>query len=86
MQQGIQQQVAADEAEPSAKAARWRKTVAQQRREAEVQQATPSVREVYRKLASALHPDRETDEQQRVNEADDLLALLELQIEFREVP
>ncbi len=37
----------------------------EQRREAEAQQATQSVREVYRKLASALHPDRETDERQR---------------------
>ena len=45
--------------------ARRRKSAAQQRREAEAQQATQSVREIYRKLASALHPDRETDARQR---------------------
>ncbi len=54
---------------------------------------SPSLREVYRKLASALHPDREpdpdkrahrTEMMQRVNQAHDqkdLLALLALQIE-----
>ena len=53
-----------------------------------------SVRDVYRRLASALHPDREPDEQrriartammQKVNEAyehDDLLALLEIQLQL----
>lgn len=97
LQQGIQEQVAADEAERSAKSARRRKSAAQQRREAEAQQATQSVREVYRKLASALHPDREPDEQQRaaktalmqrVNqayEANDLLALLELQLQIEQI-
>ena len=97
LQQGIQEQVAADKAERSAKAARRRKSPTQQRREAEAQQATQSVREVYRKLASALHPDREPDEQQRaaktalmqrVNqayEANDLLALLELQLQIEQI-
>jgi len=97
LQQGLDEQVAAEEAERSAKAARRRKTAAQQRREAEAQQATQSVREVYRKLASALHPDRETDEgqrdaktalMQRVNrayEANDLLALLELQLQIEQI-
>lgn len=57
-------------------------------------QVSLSIREVYRKLASALHPDRETDPQerdrktglmQRVNEAyakNNLLQLLELQLEL----
>ncbi len=57
------------------------------------QPASPSLREVYRKLASALHPDREpdpdkrahrTEMMQRVNQAHDqkdLLGLLALQIE-----
>ena len=66
---------------------------AQRKAQAAQQEAKPSVKAVYRKLASSLHPDREQDPQararktalmQRVNqayEADDLLALLELQWE-----
>ena len=97
MQQGLQDRAAAEEAGREAKSARRRKGAAQQRREAEAQQATQSVREIYRKLASALHPDRETDERQRtektalmqrVNQAytaGDLLALLELQLEIEQI-
>jgi hypothetical protein len=59
--------------------------------------ATLSVREIYRKLASALHPDRETDSaersrktalMQRANQAyarNDLLELLALQIEIEQI-
>ncbi|MBT9597614.1 MAG: J domain-containing protein [Vitreoscilla sp.] len=59
--------------------------------------ASQTLREVYRKLATALHPDRATDEadrvvrtgrMQRVNqayEAGDLLALLALQLEIEQV-
>jgi hypothetical protein len=59
--------------------------------------ASQSVRDVYRKLASALHPDRETDAaerarktrlMQRVNQAyerNDLLGLLGLQIEIEQI-
>jgi len=55
------------------------------------------MREIYRKLASALHPDRETDARQReektalmqrVNQAyaaNDLLALLELQLQIEQI-
>ncbi|HEY1393578.1 MAG TPA: J domain-containing protein [Methylibium sp.] len=97
LQQGLQEQVAAEEAQRSAKAGRRRKSAAQHKREAEAQQATQSVREIYRKLASALHPDRETDAQQReaktalmqrVNQAydaQDLLALLELQLQIEQI-
>ena len=58
---------------------------------------TQSVRDVYRKLASALHPDRAADDadrstrtalMQRVNQAyerNDLLALLSLQLEIEQV-
>ncbi|WP_348757236.1 hypothetical protein [Candidatus Methylocalor cossyra] len=77
--------------------ARSRRPSARQRaqevqRETEAKQLSQSFREVYRKLASALHPDRETDplEQQRktewmqqANEAyqrGNLLELLELQM------
>jgi hypothetical protein len=89
--------VAAEEAERGARASRRRKSAAQQKREDEAQQATQSVREIFRKLASALHPDRETDEQQRalktqlmqrVNQAyaaNDLLALLELQLQIEQI-
>jgi hypothetical protein len=59
--------------------------------------ATQSVREIYRKLASALHPDRETNASehrrktalmQRTNQAyaqNDLLQLLALQIEIEQI-
>ncbi|MGZ8203175.1 MAG: J domain-containing protein, partial [Burkholderiales bacterium] len=61
------------------------------------QEASVSVREIYRKLASALHPDRETDAVererktvliQRANQAyarNDLLELLALQIETEQI-
>lgn len=64
---------------------------------AEEKQMSQSVREVYRKLASALHPDREpdqaerarkTDLMQRVNQANekgDLLQLLALQLELEHI-
>ncbi len=63
----------------------------QAQREREEREASQSVREIYRKLASAVHPDREVDAErkaqrtelmQRINsayEANDLLALLALQ-------
>jgi hypothetical protein len=97
MQQRLQDREAAEEAERAAQSVRRRKSAAQQRREAEAQQATQSVREIYRKLASALHPDRETDARQRdektalmqrVNQAyaaNDLLALLELQLQIEQI-
>lgn len=67
------------------------------RREAEEKQMSQSVREVYRKLASSLHPDRETDPEeqqrktelmQRANQAyekGNLLQLLELQLELEHI-
>ena len=93
----MEAQAAQAEAERTTKASRRRKTAAQQRREAEEQQATQSVREIFRKLASALHPDRETDPKehevktalmQQVNRAyaaNDLLTLLELQLRIEQV-
>ncbi len=63
----------------------------------EEQRVTQSLREIYRKLASALHPDRELDPEararktelmQRVNQAyakNDLLALLELQLKIEHI-
>ncbi len=68
-----------------------------QRREAEEKRLGQSIQAVYRKLASALHPDREPDPgergrktalMQRANEAyakDDLLELLELQLALEQI-
>lgn len=67
------------------------------REQAEEQQVSLSIREVYRKLVSVLHPDREPDAQererktalmQRVNSAYEkrnLLQLLELQLELEHI-
>ena len=78
-----------------------KKTAKQLEKEAkqqlEDQNISKSIREVYRKLARALHPDREQDEKererktkimQRVNAAynkKDLLQLLELQLEVEQI-
>jgi hypothetical protein len=70
---------------------------AAERREQAAKEAGASVREIYRKLASGLHPDREPDPaererktllMQRANQAyerDDLLELLGLQIEIEQI-
>jgi hypothetical protein len=67
------------------------------RQEAATQQAGQSVREVFRKLASALHPDRETDAvererktrlMQQANQAyqrNDLLGLLTMQLDLEQI-
>jgi hypothetical protein len=67
------------------------------REQEEAQNVSQSIRDVYRKLASALHPDREPDLSernrktalmQRVNVAygnNDLLTLLELQLEVEQI-
>ncbi|MDB6143956.1 MAG: molecular chaperone DnaJ [Pseudomonas sp.] len=67
------------------------------RQEEEQAKISQSVRDIYRKLASALHPDRETDNaerdrktvlMQRANEAyanSDLLGLLHLQLEAEQI-
>ncbi|PHN47953.1 J domain-containing protein [Pseudomonas amygdali] len=69
-------------------------TASEIRREQEEAEGSQSLREIYRKLASALHPDREQDADererktalmQRVNEAyenDNLLALLQMQMQM----
>jgi len=67
------------------------------RAEADAQRLNQTLREIYRKLASALHPDRETDPRererktvlmQRINQAyakKNLLQLLELQLEVEHI-
>ena len=74
-----------------------RQSAAQRKRQAQQEQASKSVREVYRQLASALHPDRADDEadrvrrtalMQRVNQAydkQDLLGLFALQLEIEQI-
>lgn len=90
----------AQQAERQAQAAprKDKRTAAREQRQAEeAAQASRSVREVYRKLASALHPDRETDatarerktqQMQRANDAyqrGNLLDLLQLQLEIEQI-
>lgn len=74
-----------------------RPSAAARRREADAEQAAQSLREVYRKLASALHPDRAADGPDRIartvlmqrvnqaNDAKDLLALFALQLEIEQI-
>jgi hypothetical protein len=87
----------AAEAESKASKTQRRKSPAQLRKEEEAQLAMQSIREIYRKLASAVHPDRESDPElrakrtelmQKINQAyaaNDLLTLLETQIEIEQV-
>ena len=96
-----QAQYDADRQAREERLARRKKSAKQLAREAqqqaEEQQLRKSISEVYRKLVSALHPDRETDPQererktalmQRVNDAygkNNLLQLLELQLELEHI-
>lgn len=92
------QQARAEAARAAHHRARQRKPSAQERQaQAAAQQASQSVRAVYRKLASALHPDRESDPaerarktvlMQRANQAyadQQLLELLQLQLEIEHI-
>lgn len=81
-----------DEARQREPSAEHRKSPGQQRVEASAQAAKQFLREIYRKLASAVHPDREADAarraektelMQQINRAyatNDLLTLLEAQL------
>ena len=84
-----------DEAEPP-RPPRKTRSKAQARAEAEAREATQTVREVYRRLAAALHPDRAAPEVQALRHeqmaranaayaAGDLLALLTLQLEIEQL-
>ncbi|MEJ7804737.1 MAG: hypothetical protein WKG03_02290 [Telluria sp.] len=80
-----------------AKAANRKPSAAAIRKEAEEARLAQSVREIFRKLASALHPDREVDPAERTRKtglmqranvayaANDLLGLLELQFEVDQI-
>jgi hypothetical protein len=100
-QERMREQQAAFEAKREAREAKRTKSAKQIAREAqqeaEAQEVSQSIREVYRKLASVLHPDREPDPaererknvlMQRANKAYDsrnLLQLLELQLELEHI-
>ncbi|NML44505.1 J domain-containing protein [Ramlibacter sp. G-1-2-2] len=95
--QDWEQQAAAAAAQREARAAQRRAASVQKRRQQEEQAVSQSLRDVYRRLASALHPDREPDAQQRArktalmqqaNQAyadENLLALLELQLQAEQI-
>ena len=98
-----QAQQAAEQAEPARPARRKTSAKARQaesarqRQEAEAQQAGQSVREIFRKLASALHPDREPDPAERQRKTllmqqanlayarNDLLTLLTMQLQQEQI-
>jgi hypothetical protein len=91
------QQADAAAAAREQRAASRRAARVRQRHTTEAQEVSQSLRDVYRRLASALHPDRETDAiererktslMQQANQAyadDNLLALLELQLQAEQV-
>jgi len=95
--QDWERQAAAAAAQRAERAAKRRAASASNRRRKEEQEVSGSVRDVYRRLASALHPDREPDAQQRerktalmqqANQAyaeQNLLALLELQLQAEQI-
>ncbi|TFZ04442.1 hypothetical protein [Ramlibacter rhizophilus] len=96
-EQDWEQQASAAAARRQQHAAKRRAAAALKRRTQATQEVSQSVRAVYRRLASALHPDRERDVQERerktalmqqANQAYDqgnLLALLELQLQAEQV-
>lgn len=99
--QEIKEREAEKQRQAEERRSKRKKTAKQLEKEAKQQQEeqnlSKSIREVYRKLATALHPDREQDEtererktalMQRVNAAydkNDLLQLLELQLEIEQI-
>ena len=88
---------AAAEAERSEDSQRSKSSAEQRRAEENEQQARQSLRDIYRKLASAVHPDREPDPErremknalmQKINQAyanNDLFALFEAQIQVEQL-
>lgn len=95
--QEMQRQQEAQTARRQARKARKTPTAQQQRQAAQELQARSALRTVFRQLASALHPDREPDPQQRAHktelmsqanaayERQDLAALLRLQLQVAQV-
>ncbi len=94
---GMAAKEAADAAREDAKAQRRRESAAKRRGDDSAQLARQSLREIYRRLASAVHPDREADPvrreeknalMQRINQAyaaNDLLTLFEAQMQIEQL-
>ena len=92
MQEDREHQAARQASKPKRK-----KTSKQAQEERDNLDADKALRDMYRKLASALHPDREPDEKERqrktmlmvevnvANEKKDLLALLQLQLKVEQI-
>lgn len=92
--QRLYEEMAARESAEQEESLENRREKPSKRSEDNAQLAKQALREIYRKLASAVHPDRETDSQrrdaknalmQRINQAyaaNDLLSLFEIQIEI----
>lgn len=92
-----ERQAATAAARRQERAAKRRAATGAKKRAQAAQEASGSVRAVYRRLASSLHPDREPDARQRARKtalmqqaneayaAGNLLALLELQLEAEQV-
>lgn len=88
----MQREAQAEQAARNARKARRAKPAAVRKAEAQAQDASAALRSIFRQLASALHPDRETDAAERarktalMSEANaaydrrDLMALLQLQL------
>jgi len=95
--QKIHEQEQAQAERQAAKKARRKKTPKQAQAAQEDLDAGKALRDIYRQLASALHPDREPDERERLrktelmvevnvaNEKKDLLALLQLQLKVEQI-
>jgi hypothetical protein len=92
-----ERQAAAAAARRAESAAKRRAARGSKQRAQEAHEVSQSVRDVYRRVASALHPDRETDAAQRARktslmqqanqayEQRNLLALLELQLQAEQI-
>ncbi len=93
----MRQQMEQQQARQAAKDAKRKKSKKQQAAEQEDLDAGKALRDIYRKLASALHPDREPDEAERArkhalmvqvnaaNDKKDLMALLQLQLQVEQL-
>lgn len=96
MEKARAQREAAQEAH-AAKRTKRKKSSREKQQEQEALDTDKVVREIYRKLASALHPDRETDPEERARKANlmaqvnaandrrDLLTLLQLQLQIEQL-
>jgi hypothetical protein len=93
----MRKQMAQEQARQAAKDAKRKKSKKQQAADQEALDAGKALRDIYRKLASALHPDREPDEAERArkhalmvqvnaaNDNKDLMALLQLQLQAEQL-